>query len=297
MPQKKSSKSVAKRGAAAKRPSRPKRADPTDVAVMRRRFRKCGIDAEMYETAASSLSRFLDICSSLISGDEAYWFRGHADPAWRLVPSALRFKAEEKRLAAIEGVRDVQRVLSYKMARPPALSEQLNWLQIAQHYGYPTRLLDWTQNPVVALYFACCGHQESDGLVAVMRPAELNAQVKPDDPRLFSYEQDRDLIDDYIALNAMEDKKRGKRTIAVVPSWDHERIFMQQGFFTLHGSRNFELDAKQASSLTYIPVPKEFKQSMIRELSRVGMGEMFVYPEPEHACSHLRWQKGLTGSE
>ncbi len=260
---------------------------------IKKRYKDCAIQAPPYPSAATTLSQFLDILSTLITGEEAYWFRGHASINYRLVPSALRYNKRDQRNSAISGIREVQQVLSYKLPRPPAPTERLNWLQIAQHYGFPTRLLDWTQNPVVALYFACCHNPDKDGLVVVMRPLELNAEVNPNNPRLFNYEQDRDLIDKYIDLDGVESRRRNKRTIAVVPSWDHERIYLQQGFFTLHGSKQFEIDSSQVSSLTYIPVPQEAKARMIKELSRVGMGEMFVYPEPEHACNYLRQKKGL----
>jgi len=81
---------------------------------------------------------------------------------------------------------------------------------------------------------------------------------------------------------------RGKHTIAINPTWNTERIAMQQGAFTLHGSRRFGLDRQQASSLLYVPIIKEHKEGLLGELQRVGIGEMFIFPEPEHVCSHLR---------
>ncbi len=61
---------------------------------------------------------------------------------------------------------------------------------------------------------------------------------------------------------------------------------MQQGAFTLHGKR-FEIDSSQASSLIYVPILKDFKAALLSELERVGIGEMFIFPEPEHVCAHL----------
>ena len=188
-----------------------RRRDPLSAQALRDRYANCAVRAPMYEPPAKSLSDFLAICSTLIQSEVAFWFRGHSSTSYRLVPSALRFAEEVKRTSAIAGIRDVQRILSYKLPRPPAASERLKWLQIAQHYGYPTRLLDWTQNPVVALYFACCDQFDKDGLVAVMRPVELNAQVERDDPRIFDYEQDKDLIDGYIGLDGAEDQSADKR--------------------------------------------------------------------------------------
>jgi len=68
---------------------------------------------------------------------------------------------------------------------------------------------------------------------------------------------------------------------------------MQQGAFTLHGSRKFDLDRRQASSLLYVPILREHKSSLLNELERIGIGEMFIFPEPEHVCAHLRRTAGL----
>jgi hypothetical protein len=186
----------------------------------------------------------------------------------------------------------MKRFMGMKLSRPPAQEDHLGWMQVAQHYGLPTRLLDWTQNAAVALFFACCNEPDADGLVAIINPMELNQRLDPKFPRIFNNERDASIIQPYIKLDGRI-SSRGKRTIAINPTWNTERIALQQGCFTLHGSRKYELDKEQASSLLYVPILREHKNSLLNELERVGIGEMFIFPEPEHICNHLRRTESL----
>jgi len=186
----------------------------------------------------------------------------------------------------------MKRFLEMKLSRPPAPDDELGWMQVAQHYGLPTRLLDWTQNAAVALFFACCKDPDEDGLVVILNPIELNQVTDPRLPRVFNFERDSNIIERYFTLDGRI-HVNGRRTIAINPTWNTERIAMQQGAFTLHGSRKFDLDRHQASSLLYVPILRENKLSLLSELGRVGIGEMFIFPEPEHVCAHLKRVAGL----
>ena len=108
--------------------------------AIRQRYRRCPIDAPMYvENEIETLSDFFAVFHSLLDSNKTFWFRGHPQVGYRLAPSALRYNEEEDR--ALELVADMKRFLEPKLPRPPASDDDLGWMQVAQHYGLPTRLL------------------------------------------------------------------------------------------------------------------------------------------------------------
>ena len=253
-----------------------------------RRYRRCGINCRGdFQIEIASLSDFFAVFHSVLKPGKVFWFRGHSDLEYKLAPSALRYNTIKRREQALGLVADMKRFLGMKLTRPPELEDHLGWIQVAQHYGLPTRLLDWTQNAAVALFFACCDDPNKDGLVVILNPIELNQTVDPKFPRIFDSERDGPIIEPYLKLGGRINP-RGKRTIGLNPTWNTERIALQHGSFTLHGSRKFELDRTQASSLLYVPILSDHKEALLNELDRVGIGEMFIFPEPEHVCRHLK---------
>ena len=102
-----------------------------------------------------------------LNPNEEYWYRGHSNVSYELIPTVLRPISEGEKTYFNE-----EKLLSEFVRRHPASRKEhqspLELLTYAQHYGLPTRLLDWTENLLVALYFCCC-NPRSDGKLYVLK--------------------------------------------------------------------------------------------------------------------------------
>lgn len=251
----------------------------------------------MHPRPIEDLGQFFDVFSGILRQDAEFWFRGQADAAWALTPSALRHSIAANRNRALNLMADFKRFAKIKLPDLPARDEELEWVQLARHYGLPTRLLDWTKNAAIALYFACLparlpNGSSTDGAVFILNPIDLNREADPRNARIFDAHSDMDRIRKYLKLSG-DRNPRGLKTIAINPVWNSNRIMLQQGVFTLHGSREFTLTARQAPSLVCLQVPATVKENLLHEMERAGINEMSIFPEPEHMCRYLVWREKL----
>ena len=87
-----------------------------------------------------------------------YLFRGHSDPSWKLVPTFDRMFAnqpKQRRLQIADELLDrFKRALEGFAVPSEARASDSMLLALGQHYGLPTRLLDWTESPYIAAFFA-----------------------------------------------------------------------------------------------------------------------------------------------
>ncbi|MHC4529593.1 MAG: FRG domain-containing protein [Planctomycetota bacterium] len=247
-----------------------------------------GPGCPIYAQTIDRLGKYFDVCNSLLRPGQTFWFRGHGTMEWNLTPSALRDPKVEIRNKALRLLADFKRFGEIKLPNPPSPDDELKWVQLAQHYGLPTRLLDWTQNAAIALYFACLNPKEKSGAVLILNPIDLNRAADPKNPRIFDAHLDAATINQYSALDGKINKVDGLRTIAIHPTWNSERIMLQQGAFTLHGSRGFTLTNEQARSLVCLEIKKKHKPALLHQLERVGINEMSIFPELDHMCNYLK---------
>lgn len=135
----------------------------------------------MEDRTVRSLSEFLEhVFSNLEKGfyhdlaDLRVMFRGQANAEWSLLPSAFRTRRDF--LNEHFYIREYER----QMPKECVGKSGMDILIDAQHYGIPTRLLDVTTNPLVALFFACLEAEDkglpSDGVVLQFVPAAVFMQ-------------------------------------------------------------------------------------------------------------------------
>uniref|UniRef100_UPI0035CC9780 FRG domain-containing protein n=1 Tax=uncultured Hymenobacter sp. TaxID=170016 RepID=UPI0035CC9780 len=113
------------------------------------------------------------------------WFRGHADTIWKLNPGVYRpdFKPidENDRLSLERHLSQDFQALAAARLTGRETDAEIYFLQ--QHYGMPTRLMDWSSNPLIALWFAVNdeNHRDKDGEIFMMDAYEIKGPGRPDD--------------------------------------------------------------------------------------------------------------------
>jgi FRG domain len=144
-----------------------------------------------------SWSQLSDQLNQLVIGEAPvprYLFRGQANAAWALESKLRRLLRLHLRqdVEAIEE-RLIEHFTSHAPVLAPAIRDQLErcnsrletW-SLMQHFGTPTRLIDWSESALVAAYFACVDGVESDGALFVADPSVVNEHYGIDDDALNS---------------------------------------------------------------------------------------------------------------
>lgn len=245
-------------------------------------------------------------------------FRGMSNVSWPLLPGVFREYSEPQK-SSVEGatysgriyLTNENEILAHFKKEAIgflphiSLNDDFLWIQYAQHFGIPTRLLDFSANPLVALYFCCKSESKEDGAVWVINTAPFQNWSQDE---FFCWELGPDCTREAMISSIMNSMKGYSvvdeeclekfRPVLFTPAFIDQRMSAQSSRFLLWGKDEKPLEkmidnanmmslspdgvalniANDQRFLANIIVPSEDKHSIMRELDLVGVNEKTVFP-------------------
>jgi len=254
----------------------------------------------MKEYTSATLEEFITAVRNLIIDfhHPNLWWRGQADSKWPLTPGVFRpgYEKNEQNLSFFFRLKAKSR-----SANCPASDTQSPWLFLMQHYGMPTRLLDWTESPLIALYFAVENEKENekDAVIYALQPFNLNFKQCKIESILAPWHPEIAPIFNE-AFNKNETNP-DQRIAAIQTDQFDVRHLVQQSEFTIHGSAKAmeELDGCD-NFLGKIVIPSTAKEHLRVMLKVLGITRANLFPDLENLSAELitlHREKQSEGSE
>jgi hypothetical protein len=220
-----------------------------------------------------SISDFLQLLEKVdpIAGNFIY--RGQGNSNWRLVPGLERLRGKirggfiDNNLHGLEkSILENFENLSFNYSNTNR--EILDLISLGQHYGLPTRFLDWTRNPLIALYFSVKHDASVNGSVWMLNVNEKFRKTSPS----------------YFDLNSTDFYLHTPKSLG-------ERILNQSSLFTVHPIVDEKfvdlIEFMPSDSLLKIDIKHNIFAKIRYELARIGIHDMHIYPDLSGVSSFL----------
>jgi len=160
------------------------------------------------------------------------------------------------------------------------VKDPVDLLVAAQHHGMRTRLLDWTSNSLVALWFACAEENDRDGYIYALAADEVKSVGQGDTENLQSV------------------LKRGTiepiQTFLLQPNYRNRRVQAQSGWFSFHHldlkTRRcvpLEDDPDIQQSIYEFVIPRRDKRKFMASLEYMGIDRRTLFPDMDGLCQYL----------
>jgi hypothetical protein len=210
------------------------------------------------------------------------WYRGHSSPDYGLTPSLIRKPAwiAKEQILFDEYERSAARILERK-------EDDWELLIDMQHYGIPTRLLDWTDVLGIALAFALYDSHgdHEDSVVFVLDPGQLNRKSSDSDS---VRRVPNDAEFKYKACYWHSRPFKAVHPIAIDTPYRNARIAAQLGTFTIHGSNHDPIEVQLPECVRRIVLPSAIKPSAREFLEHANLNPFSIYPDIVGMAQHIR---------
>lgn len=223
------------------------------------------------------------------------FFRGLCDKNFELLPSVFRMnktngKTYDEKTIFLDFMQYApENNITYDFIRD---SDKV--LAEMQHYGIPTRLLDWTVSPLIALYFACLD-SENDGKVYIFNPWNYNQIISN---YKLPNNHDQNIYARSLLVYHWQDKDKTLFThvkekyplstpfsidlpFAYVAQFTNKRKVNQRGCFLIYGKDTtpFEKMNVSKSFLKELIIDKDSKIQILNQLNMMYINDYTVYPD------------------
>lgn len=218
-------------------------------------------------------------------GNVKLWWRGQADSDWKLTPGIFRC-GNEKKENNISFLFRMKAKARYSNC--PNSDEPFPWLFLMQHYHLPTRLLDWTESPLVALFFAVENekYDDKDSVIWSLQPVILNStQVNQKGILSPGHSIIKPIFKEAFTVN---EKNPDRRIVAVHAEQADVRQLVQLSEFTIHGSQMpMENLIENEKFLGKILIPSSAKEKFRLMLNNFGISRSYLFPDLENLSAEL----------
>ncbi len=202
------------------------------------------------------------------------WCQSHPAPRWvfRGQGKHWTLKSSVGRERQYTPEKELQLLRAFKRSARPYVPESnglsdWDWLSLAQHHGLPTRLLDWTSNPLAAAYFACYNNPDALGEVVAVDTKNVG---------LFNLEQ------------GIPDPLNIEETKFLAPSILVPRLATQKGLFSVHHEP--EKSWRLRNKTETFEIKSNFKKRFLRDLYSLGVDAAFLMADIDGLSATLEWR-------
>ncbi|WP_168176644.1 FRG domain-containing protein [Williamsia sp. 1135] len=265
----------------------------------------------MEATQFTSVNELISLVLADRTAGKSLWFRGHSSDQYRLIPKLMRdgrrtdkeiYRRESRLLARFR-----ERSLPFWAAGYP----QGPWEHLfsMQHHGVPTRLLDWSENLLVAAYFASLAPTQSDDdasgshlaepTVWTLDPVGWNQQVPQLQETGINILTIADEIGERWAPVTSENHLgwRAKHPVAIYGVHNSPRIVAQRGTFTMAGELQDAMEEIASSEPKWSGLLKKYTYTsdhatLRSELKFIGFTESMVFPDLSSLSAELTELEG-----